>query len=407
MFILKYGVRYGITKHLGLFMKILITTEFYLPLRCGVTTAVLNQRIALERQGHEVRILTIGENKESYYSDGVYFIRSNSLKLYMDSYTTFSFHDPLVKDIVRWHPDIVHSQTEFFSMVFAKKIAGSVHAPLIHTCHTDFEAYGVHFMKSQKAWHLLASNAIRRILRNVNYIVCPTTKIRDLLASYHVKPPMQVIPVGLDLDRFAQGLPADERQAIRDRYGFSDAECILVSVCRISAEKNVGETVEHFASLHRLRPDTRLLIVGDGTDMDHVKLVVDELHLHHAVAFTGSIDMPEVWKYYQVGDIFVSSSLSEIQGLTYIEALASGLPIVCHADRSLDDSLIPEKNGYAFTTDEEFLASTLPLVDDADKRLAMGLFARESVGKFGLKVFGDSLLTIYSRLRDGHVHFVS
>ena len=104
-------------------MKILITTEFYLPFRCGVTLAVLNEKRALESNGHEVRILTITSEKTSYYHNSVYYIRSNFPQLYKDSYATLAFNDPLVKEILEWKPDIIHSQCEFFTMVFAKRIS--------------------------------------------------------------------------------------------------------------------------------------------------------------------------------------------------------------------------------------------------------------------------------------------
>ena len=68
--------------------------------------------------------------------------------MYQDSYATLILSDPLLDDIYTWKPDIVHSQCEFFTMVLAKKISRKLHIPLVHTCHTDFEAYGVHFVKS-------------------------------------------------------------------------------------------------------------------------------------------------------------------------------------------------------------------------------------------------------------------
>ena len=60
-------------------LRVLITTEFYLPFQCGVTTAVLNEIKALEVLGDEVRVLTIGNNKHSLWDEEkkCWYIRSN------------------------------------------------------------------------------------------------------------------------------------------------------------------------------------------------------------------------------------------------------------------------------------------------------------------------------------------
>lgn len=376
-------------------MKILITTEFYLPFQCGVTTAVLNERKCLEEQGHEVRILTIHDGKTSTYEGGVYYFRSNLPQFYKDSYATLAFSDPLLDQIYEWAPDIVHSQCEFFTMVYAKKIARRLHIPLVHTCHTDFDAYGIHFTKSDRLWSWATSTFIPRILKKVDYIICPTQKNYDLLMRYGTRNPMEVIPCGLDLRHLDGVLEAYERAALRRSYGFGVDDVVLVSVCRLSEEKNVGESIEHFHSLLKVRPAVKLLIVGDGTDRQRLETMVSDFGIQDRVKFTGNVPMDDVWKYFKVGNVYISSSMSEIQGLTYIEALACSLPIVCRRDPALDMSLIRGVNGYDFTSDEEFQEAVIPLIDDPLLRQKMGTAALESVDKFSLVRFADNLMRVF------------
>ena len=376
-------------------LKILIPTEFYLPLICGVTTAVLNQKRALEALGHEVRILTISGEKKSYYKDGVYYFRSNIPQLYKDSYATLAFNDPMINDIYAWKPDIVHTQCEFFTMVFAKKIAKKLDIPLILTSHTDYDSYGIHFMKSQKLWKKITKTFIPKCIKKADHIICVTNKNYEILSSYGVKNKMEIIPVGLDLDQFKQRLSKDERVLMRSKYGFTDDDLVLVSVCRLSEEKNVKESIDHFASLIKHYDKVKLLIVGDGTAKDALENQVKDLSLQDSVKFTGGVEMADVWKYYQLGEIFISSSLSEIQGLTYIEALASGLPIVCRKDPSLKMSLIEGVNGYDFITDEEFLTKIKPLIEDESFRRKMSQNASESVEKYSIEQFGKNLMRVY------------
>lgn len=376
-------------------LKILITTEFYLPLRCGVTVAVLNLRKALERMGHEVRILTIGANRESYFSDGVYYMKSNLPKLYKDSYATLSFGGELFDEIIDWKPDIVHSQCEFFTMVYAKKVARKLHIPIVHTCHTDFDAYGIHFTKNEKLWHYLTHKYIPKLLKSVKFIICPTEKVHSLLLEYGVENPMTIIPTGLDLENFSRNLTDDEYEALRKEMGFSMDDFILISVCRLSEEKNVSEAISVFADLHRERPETKMLIVGDGSMRETLEQQVVDMKLSGTVHFTGSVPLEEVWKYYHISDLFISSSLSETQGLTYFEALASSIPIICKPDDALRFFLKPGYNGYFFSDSTSFCNEVRKLLSDKSKYEQIRCNAVESVADYSLDIYGERIFSIY------------
>ena len=90
------------------------------------------------------------------------------------------------------------------------------------------------------------------------------------------------------------------------------------------------------------------MVVGGGPQLDELK----EYHQKHPSAshvyFTGPKPAEEVPNYYHASDLFVSASMSETQGLTYIEGLAAGLPILVRKDDVLEDILIENVNGFSF-----------------------------------------------------------
>lgn len=90
------------------------------------------------------------------------------------------------------------------------------------------------------------------------------------------------------------------------------------------------------------------------------------------VIFTGMVDPASVQEYYQLGDLFVSASTSETQGLTYVEAAANGLPLLCRKDRCLDDVIIEGENGYEYTSAEEFLEEIANIAADPEWRRIAG-----------------------------------
>ncbi len=384
-------------------MRVLITTEFYYPQLTGVVTAVVNQKKALEMLGYEVRILTIGDVKDSYYDakDGAYYIKRVKWQPYPDSYVSFAYNDKLVKEIIEWHPDVVHAQCEFFTLSFAKKIAKKCKAPLFETCHTDFDEYYMHFTKNKKLWDRIVPKVVRSRMKPIQKIVCPTKKIFDMLDRYEVKNDKVVIPVGMDLDKYHQHLSSEERVDLRSKYGINADDFVFVSVCRVSPEKNISESIRYFNELLKLRKDIKLLIVGDGTDLENLKNLVKELKLEESVKFTGLVDFSIIWKYFKLGDVFVSASTSEIQGLTYIEALACGVPLLCRADQALDGTLDLGNNGYSYTSVENYLEKACFLIDNPLKLKGLADNTINSVTKYGLEAFSNSLDKIYSEKRKG------
>lgn len=90
------------------------------------------------------------------------------------------------------------------------------------------------------------------------------------------------------------------------------------------------------------------MLVGDGPDRPRLEQVAHDLRLEApAVIFAGMVPPEEVPEWYRLGDLFVSASSSETQGLTYIEALAAGVPALCRADLCLEGVILEGENGWA------------------------------------------------------------
>ena len=113
------------------------------------------------------------------------------------------------------------------------------------------------------------------------------------------------------------------------------------------------------------------------------------------VIFTGMVPPDQVQNYYQLGDVFVGASTSETQGLTYIEAAANGLPLLCRQDDCLADVLEEGENGYEYTSAEEFLNAIDTMMDDDAWRAAAARRSEEIAASFDKKAFGEAIETVY------------
>ena len=243
-------------------MKILLTTDTWVPTINGVVMSTATLRAALTAQGHEVRVLTLSGDSHTYTKDGVTSLGSLDAGLvYPGARMRAPALNRAIRDLIDWHPDVVHSQCEFSTFAPARRIAHAAGAPLIHTYHTVYEDYTHYFSPSRSMGRKMAALFTRMICADCDAVIAPTPKISRLLAGYGVHCPVRIIPTGLDLQRFA--VPRDD--ALRSRLGLPPKEAnktVLLSLGRLAKEKNTTELVDSMQNL----PDAVLLIVGDGPE---------------------------------------------------------------------------------------------------------------------------------------------
>ena len=379
-------------------MKILITTDLFTTNTNGVVTSVKNLWDELKARGHDVRILTISDTGHSRCEDGVYFVRSVPFKVYPDVRMPTSYRHRYIKEMINWKPDIIHSQCEFFSFQFAKYVSRKTGAPIVNTYHTLYEQYSAYVLPGKRFGRWVVKVFSRERLKHVRTVVVPTHKIEDKLRSYGLKNDISVIPSGISLEQHKKRISVEERKNRRSALNIPENAVVLMNLGRLGAEKNLDELISYFADIAREDDCVRMMIVGDGPNKKNLEHHVASLGLEDKVVFTGMVDPSEVHVYYQLGDIFVSASTSETQGLTYIEAASNGLPLVCRRDACLDDIIDEGINGFQYDTEEDFKKYIKKFVDDINFRRDAGEMSKDTVAKFDKSVFGESAEKLYETI---------
>ncbi len=279
----------------------------------------------------------------------------------------------------------------------AKKIADETDAPIVHTYHTVYEDY-THYFSPNAAWGRKVVQKLTRMLSaRVDAMIAPSRKIEDVLEKYDVLCPVEVIPSGIDTDKFGKYIGTDSRHRIREQYGLSDDQTVLLYVGRLAKEKNILEILRCQKRVRRY--GTTFMIVGDGPYRAEIESQVKELGISDSVIFTGMIEPDKVAEYYQAGDFFVSASTSETQGLTYVEALAAGIPLLCREDPCLAGVVDNGKNGWKFTDEESFENALTKWLDmSAASRQQLRQNAVQSADKFSTRTFADRVEKLYENV---------
>lgn len=377
-------------------MKILLTTDVFTPTVNGVVTSLCTLRRELERQGHTVRVLTLSGTLHTTRSDGVLALGSlDAGRIYPGARLRRPAVGHAVAELIAWGPDVVHSQSEFSTLALAARIARVCHAPLLHTYHTVYEDYTHYFSPSRRWGRWLVRALTRRVGAQVDLLIAPTAKVRDLLQGYGVAAPVAVLPTGIDLPAYAAAKNDKTAPALRAALGIPAENRVLLSVGRLAKEKELDALLECRAALGAAAPVT-LLLVGDGPDRPRLEAKASALGLAApAVVFAGMARPARVPAYYRLGDVFLSFSASETQGLTTLEALASGLPLVCRADPCLQGVLQDGRNGWQVRAAQEMTGCVQALLGNETLRKEMGAHSRALAQAYSAEQFGRAAAALY------------
>ena len=373
-------------------MKILITTDWYAPVVNGVVVSVLLLQRELEKLGHEVRVVTLAPGLRSFRKGQVYYIGSvDAGKIYPGARLRLGRSGALLRQLEEWGPDIVHSQCEFSTLRVAMAIARRMDVPVVHTYHTVYEDYTHYLPIGKRTGKYVATTLSRRVCRRVACVVVPSGKVERLLRSYGVKRRIEVIPTGIDLSVYRQAPDPKRQEELRKKLGIPKGKRVLLYLGRMAKEKGLEELMEYLAQAGR--KDAVLLLVGDGPDREEALACAREKKL--PVIFAGMVPHGEVPDYYRLGDIFVTASTSETQGLTYFEALAAGLPVLCRKDPCLEGVIEDGVNGWQYEGKEEFCQRLEEFCADKALRKQMAQAAEETAERFSAEAFGRAAEALY------------
>lgn len=334
-------------------MRIGIFTDTYYPEVNGVASSIFELKKGLENLGHSVFIFTVTNPAAPLDEKGVYRVTSVPFPMLKERRIGVTFSKLWEQKVKRLHLDVIHTHTEFTMGHLGRKIADNLGLPHLHTYHTIYEDYLSYLhMPDKQCFRKIVQQFSRICCNRTDEIIVPTEKVKKLLGQYGVKRQVHVIPSGISLQKFAAP-DKDHTQQLRQQFGISDHQTVLLYIGRLSAEKNIAELLTYIQKTES-NQELVFLIVGDGPERESLEQQARHLHLKSRVIFAGMVPFDQIQDYYALGDIFVSASTSETQGLTYIEALACGIPLLVRQDECLDGILWDYENGVGYVDESSF-----------------------------------------------------
>lgn len=385
-------------------MRIGIFSETYTPYISGLVTSEVMLKHALEKEGHTVYVVTA--NIESFKYE--YDEKERILKIpgfptgIYDSRLTSIYPVKAANMIKSWNLDVIHSQTEFAIGTFARIIAKQYNIPLVHTYHTMYEDYIYYvtkgyFEKSSKK--LLEYFTKFYCETTATELIVPTTKTYKLFTEkYKFDKNIHIIPTGIEVERFfAENIKKEYINDLRNRIGLSKKNFVIIFVGRLAEEKNIEFLINSQKELNKKYKNIKLLIVGDGPDKEKYEELTKQLNLEENIIFTGKAAWDDMPYYYHNADVFATASKTETQGLTVIEAMASGVVPVCLEDEAFQSMVTDKLNGLFFKTNKDYENIIFNLYENRQKLKWYDKQARIQSEHYSSKNYADRVLEVYNR----------
>jgi glycosyltransferase involved in cell wall biosynthesis len=369
--------------------------DTYKPYLSGVTNHVDLHKRALERAGHEVYVFTFGDDE--YRDDEPRILRSPGVPLsdtgFYLSLRYKSRHKKLLQTM-----DVVHVHHPFLSGRLALNYCRPERIPIVFTNHSRYDLLAQAYLPlmPDEVSHSLLQAYMPDFCESVDLVISPSVSMERILRELGVKSPIEVIPNSVELEKFHQASPFP-----RSQFSFAQDDILLVYAGRIAPEKNLSFLLQSFAGIAQLLPKVYLLMVGGGTRQfeEEVQNTIVHLGITDRVRSTGVISYDDIPSYLAMCDIFVTTSLSETFGMSTVEAMSVGLPVM--AVHSPGTSDIVEDGKTGFLTNEDLAAFTAKLTYlclHPSLRKEMGQAACEASKQYDIERTTKILLGHYIRL---------
>lgn len=374
-------------------MRIGMMADAYKPYVSGITNYIdLNKRY-LERAGHDVFVFTFGDL--DYRDSEPRVIRSPGLPI-QDTGFYLSFRYSRAAKRLLQSMDIVHVHHPFLSGRLALRYARPLQIPIVFTNHTRYDLYAQAYLPLMP--EEISEGLLRAYMPNfcqaVDLVVSPSAGMEKVLRGLDVECPIEVIPNGVELERYHSAEPLP-----RAEFGFDAADILLIYVGRLGPEKNLNFLLRAFNGVAQAFDHVRLLILGDGPAREDMQTLVSELGLGARVRFEGMVPYDRLPAYLAMCDAFVTASVTEVHPLSVIEAMGAGLPVLGIYSPGVGDTVEDGKTGFLSTEDEiAFAVKMTRLVTEHDLRKKLGAAARQASAQYAIERTTKLMLAQYERL---------
>ena len=327
-------------------MKIAVFSDAFLPQTNGMVTHLI-ETLPLLAKKHKIIIFAANQKGIDLPASLIkanlqtVLLPSLPLPVYPNWRVSLPYYLRVSKILNIFKPDLIHFHSPVTiganGIFYAKKnkvpLVGSFHGYFMEPEYLKIVGLDKLGLHNSKFINKLLWSYSNLFYNRANRIICPSQATRQDLINHGITRPVEIISNGININSYKM---TDNGAVYKlpDKY--------LLYVGRISREKNIDLVIEAFS---KLIDGIFLVIVGDGPDRKRLNKIAADLNINHKIIWLGNIDHQRLINsnIYQQASCFVSASTSETQGITFLEAMAFGLPLIGVSARAVTELI--DNNG--------------------------------------------------------------
>ncbi|MFN8413089.1 MAG: glycosyltransferase [Anaerolineales bacterium] len=377
-------------------MRIGLMVDNYKPYISGVTNQVELSKRHLELAGHDVYVFTFGD--VSYTEDNEpRIIRSPGLPLADTGFYLSLRYSRKAKQLLQTM-DIVHVHHPFLSGRLALRYCLPLHIPIVFTNHSRYDLYAQTYlpMMPEEISQGMLQAYMPSFCQAVELVTTPSQGMIKVLSDLKVDSHIEVIPNGIDMKRFHSAAPL-----ARSDFGFQEDDILLVYAGRIALEKNIPFLFQSVAGVVQAIPNVHLVVIGSGIQQyeDEIKQLISDLEMNEHIHLFGKVEYKNLPSYLAMCNIFVTASITETFGMSNVEAMGAGLPVMGVHSVGVGDTVDDGVTGFLATHDlPAYTAKLTRLCLDQDLRNQMSIAARKASSNYAIEHVTEMLLKQYQKL---------
>lgn len=359
-------------------LKIALVCDWFLPQVGGIELHLRDLAKHFNQEGHDAHIITPFPGPRRQEGIQIHRIPSKQIpkvSLMMNPLAFRALERVLKKgkfDVLHAHSGVI-SPFAYGSLYIAKKLK----IPHLITNHSLLE-------KSAKIFRLL--NLVSRwhnwplLLSSVSSVAA-----EGMHQASGKKKKVQILPNGINPEEWQ--IEPSEHSEIR-----------ITSVMRITRKKRplvLIRSIPKILASYQGKKNLKFCLIGDGSQMKKVKLLVKKLGIEKHVELPGYLSRAKIKEVFRKSDLFVSPTLKESFGIAILEARCAGLPIVAMNYGGVRDFIQHGKEGFLAKNDLEFVRYISKVIQDEELRRRMTQSSRESTEQFSWKKIIAAHLSLY------------
>ncbi len=327
-----------------------------------------------------------------------FVVRAPALKNFNGSGFSLSVIQPgyIFDRVEEFAPDIVHSHHPFLLGDAAVRTAATLGLPVVFTHHTLYERYTHYSPVDADVIKRLVIELATDYANLCERVIAPSESIAQLMRSRGVEVPIDVLPTGVDLELFGNGNAA----RAREQYGIPPDARVIGHVGRLAKEKNLGFLSEAMADCVARDPGDRFFVVGKGDDERVIIEAFEKRGVRDQLVLAGQQTREQLADAYAAMELFVFTSFTETQGITLVEAMAAGTPILALDGPGVREVVKTDHNGALLpkeTTVQAFADQAHAFMRDTTGLKRLRVQALKSAQAFSRERCALKLIDLYFR----------